>query len=328
MLRRGFRIAIAALLFFWILGVWGVHLPIAQSVTRSILRILLTIVIGYVVWEVINAYIERKLKTIQAGPEGGGAGGNRFRTLVQLARKFIMVVLFTMVALIVMSSMGIEIAPLLAGAGVVGLAIGFGSQALVKDIVSGVFFLMDDAFRIGDYIDTGSLKGVVEHISIRSLRLRHHRGMVHTIPFGDLKQVTNWTRDWVIMKLIFRVPYDTDVNQVAKIVKKMNKRISADPEMGPKLLDKIKSQGVSELDDSAMIMRIKFKTKPGEQFSIRKEVYKQLREEFAKAGIEFATRKVMVQMPPGAEGSEEFKQKAAAAAQAVLAAEEAGAKKK
>lgn len=203
----------------------------------------------------------------------------------------------TMVSLIVLSSIGIEIGPLLAGAGVIGLAVGFGSQTLVKDIVSGVFFLIDDAFRIGDYIDTGSLKGVVEHISIRSLRLRHHRGMVHTIPFGGIKHVTNWTRDWVIMKLGFRVPFDTDVDQVRKIVKKINQRISADPEMGSKLLDKIKSQGVKEYDDSAMVMRIKFKTKPGEQFSIRKEVYKQLHERFAKARIEFATRKVMVQIP-------------------------------
>jgi small-conductance mechanosensitive channel len=303
--------------------VWGVELPIAREVADSILKILLTVVLGYVVWEVINAFIERKLQTIQAGPEGGGAGGNRFRTLVQLARKFILVVLVIMVSLIVLSSMGIQIGPLLAGAGVVGLAIGFGSQALVKDIFSGFFFLVDDAFRIGDYIDTGSLKGVVEHISVRSLRLRHERGMVHTVPFGGLKQVTNWTRGWVIMKLEFRVPFDTNVDQVRKIVKKINTRISTDPELGPKLLDQIKSQGVKEYDDSAMVMRIKFKTKPEEQFSIRKAVYTQLREEFAKAGIEFATRRVMVQMPPDLEEREDVKQKVAAAAKVAPEAQEA-----
>jgi small-conductance mechanosensitive channel len=322
-LRRGFRFAIAALLFFWILGVWGIELPIAESVAESILKILLTVVLGYVIWEVINAFIERRLKTIQAGPEGGGAGGNRFRTLVQLARKFVLVVLITMVSLIVLSSMGIEIGPLLAGAGVVGLAIGFGSQALVKDIVSGVFFLMDDAFRIGDYIEVGSAKGVVEHISIRSLRLRHHRGMVYTIPFGGLKEVKNLTRDYIIMKLEFRVPFDTDVDKVRKIIKKINKSISAHEELGPKLLGKIKSQGVKEYDDSAMVMRVKFTTKPGEQFQIRKEVYKQLREQFAKAGIEFATRKVMVQIPPEVEMNEETKKAAAAAAQAAVDAQQA-----
>ena len=305
---------------------WGIELPIAISVTNSILRILLTVVLFYVAWEMINVFIERKLKTMKTGPEGGGAGGNRFRTLMQLSRKFILVVLLTMVSLIVLSSLGIEIGPLLAGAGVVGLAIGFGSQALVKDIVSGIFFLMDDAFRIGDYIEVGSAKGVVEHISIRSLRLRHHRGMVYTIPFGGLKEVKNLTRDWVIMKLKYRVPYDTDVDKVRKIVKKINKRIMADEEMGPMLLGKVKSQGVAELDDSAMIMRIKFTTKPGEQFMIRKEVYKQLREEFKKAGIEFATRQVMVHMPPEFQGKEEARKAAGAAAEAVVAAEEAALK--
>ena len=91
---------------------------------------------------------------------------------------------------------GVQIAPLVAGAGVVGLAIGFGAQTLVKDIISGMFFLLDDAFRVGEYIESGSIRGTVEHISIRSLRLRHHRGALHTIPFGSLDTITNYSRDW------------------------------------------------------------------------------------------------------------------------------------
>ena len=201
--------------------------------------------------------------------------------------------------------------PLLAGAGVVGIAIGFGAQTLVRDIVSGVFFLLDDAFRLGEYIEVGEIRGTVENISIRSLRLRHHRGALHTVPFGEIQHLTNHSRDWVIMKLQFRVPYDTDLQKVKKIFKKIGAEMAADPVMGPNLLDPPKSQGVLEMDDSAMIIRAKFMAKPGEQFVIRRELYQRVQKEFEAAGIEFARRQVSVYVPPGTPPE----QAAAAAAQ-------------
>ena len=193
---------------------------------------------------------------------------------------------------------------MIAGAGIVGLAIGFGAQTLVKDIISGVFFLIDDAFRVGDYVETAGQRGTVEQISIRSMRLRHHRGPVHTIPFGDMATVTNYSRDYHIMKLNIRVRYDTDVDKVRKIIKKINKAIQKDEHLGAGLLGKIKSQGVREMDDSAMIMRIKFKTIPGQQFLVRREVYKRVQEAFREAGIEFAHRNVTVYLPPETDTSE------------------------
>jgi small-conductance mechanosensitive channel len=231
--------------------------------------------------------------------EEGGAGGSRIATLLLLLRKFMLVVIIVMAVLIVLSALGVNIGPLIAGAGVFGLAIGFGAQTLVKDIISGVFFLMDDAFRVGDYLECSGTKGSVEHISLRSLRLRNPRGQVYFIPFGDIKLVTNLSRDYVIMKLDFRVRYDADVEKIRKIIKKkVYNVIAADPDLGPKLLEPIKSQGVRELDDSAMVMRVKYKTKPGDQFAIRKEVYRLMQEAFKKAGIEFAHRNVTVYMPP------------------------------
>ena len=112
-------------------------------------------------------------------------------------------------------------------------AIGFGAQTLVKDIISGVFFLADDAFRVGEYIDVGDVMGTVEHISIRSLRLRHHRGPVHTIPFGEIQHLTNFSRDWAIMKIEFRLPFDADLEKVRKIIKKVGQTLMADPVHGP-----------------------------------------------------------------------------------------------
>ena len=112
-----------------------------------------------------------------------------------------------MTILIALSNTGFDITPLLAGAGVLGIAIGFGAQSLVKDVVSGIFFLVEDAFRVGEYLNINETVGTVEKISLRSMQLRHHNGPVHTIPFGEIPKVTNMSRDWVIMKLKWTLPF-------------------------------------------------------------------------------------------------------------------------
>ncbi|MGD8295192.1 MAG: mechanosensitive ion channel family protein [Desulfobacterales bacterium] len=303
MIGGGLRIALAAFVFLYLLEIWGLNIEFGIAVTKAASNILIVVLICYVLWEVISAMIQRRLATEMPEDdeemEEGGAGGSRIGTLLLLFRKFLFAVIIVMATLIVLSSIGVNIGPLIAGAGVIGLAIGFGAQTLVKDIIAGVFFLMDDAFRVGDYIETAGTKGTVDHISLRSLRLRHPRGMVNTIPFGDIGIVTNMSRDYIITKLDFRVRYDTDVEKVRKIIKKkVYEPIRQNEELGPKLLDKIKSQGVRQMDDSAMIMRVKYKTEPGQQFIIRKEVYRLMQEAFAEEGIEFAHRNVTVYMPP------------------------------
>ncbi len=304
-LRTALRLALAVLLFFWILDIWNLDLPIGEAVVRTLIKILVVVLICYVAWGLVNAAIMRRMRDEMPEEdeeqEEGGAGGSRIATLLLLLRKFMLVVIIVMASLIVLSALGVNIGPLIAGAGVFGLAIGFGAQTLVKDIISGVFYLMDDAFRVGDYLEVSGTKGTVEHISLRSLRLRNPRGQVYFIPFGDLKLVTNLSRDYVIMKLDFRVRYDADVEKIRKIIKKkVYQKIAEDPELGPKLMEPIKSQGVREMDDSAMVMRVKYKTKPGDQFAIRKEVYHLMQEAFREEGIEFAHRNVTVYMPPEA----------------------------
>jgi small-conductance mechanosensitive channel len=307
------RIALAAYVFFYLLEIWGIDIQIGRAVARTAFNILIAVLICYVMWEVTSTAIQRKLAEempeTDEDMEEGGAGGSRVGTLLLLLRKFILAVLIVMATLIMLSSIGVNIGPLIAGAGVIGLAIGFGSQTLVKDVIAGLFFLLDDAFRVGDYIETAGTKGMVQHISLRSLRLRHPRGMVNTIPFGDIGIVTNMSRDYIITKLDFRVRYDTDVEKVRKIIKqKVYEPIMQNEELAPKLLDKIKSQGVRQLDDSAMIMRVKYKTAPGQQFEIRKEVYRLMQEAFAGEGIEFAHRNVTVYMPPETTGTQPGRQ--------------------
>jgi len=198
--------------------------------------------------------------------------------------------------LAVLGELGVNILPLVAGAGVVGLAIGFGAQTLVKDIVSGVFFLIDDAFRKGEYVDIGSVKGTVEKISIRSMQLRHHRGPLNTVPFGEISHVTNFSRDWAIMKLPLRLTYDTDAEKVRKMIKKLGQELLADPELGPQFLQPLKSQGVVQMEDSAQIMSIKFMTRPGDQWVLRRVIFAKIRELFEKNGIRFANREVTVRL--------------------------------
>ena len=302
LMKRVLRILLVALMFFVILRLWGIDLPVGRLFTATALKIVLLLLLGFVAWQYTKARIDRRLR--EEMPDGdaeleeGGSGGSRVGTLLVLLRKFILSVLFLLISLIILSSLGMEIGPLIAGAGVIGLAIGFGAQTLVRDILSGVFYLIDDAFRVGDYIESAGTKGTVEQISLRSVKLRQPKGMVDTIPFGDMGTVTNFSRDYIISKLEFRVRYDTDIDKVRKIVKTINKELQKNEEIARVLLDPIKSQGVRQLEDSAMIMRVKFKTIPGEQFGVRREVFKRIQEAFKENGIEFAHRDVTVYLPP------------------------------
>jgi small-conductance mechanosensitive channel len=217
-----------------------------------------------------------------------------------MLRKFIGTVLVTMVIMITLSSIGVDIAPLLAGAGVVGLAIGFGARKLVTDIFSGFFYLVDDAFRIGEYLKSGSNSGRVEKTTLRNLFLRHHRGMLQIIPYGDLGPITNFMRGGLIEKFNLQLPYDTDIDKVRKIIKKVGQKMLQDEELGPDFIQPMKSQGVREVGDSVMTFRVKFTAKPGKQFVIRREAIKRITKALEKEGIYYAHRKVIVDLPPSA----------------------------
>jgi small-conductance mechanosensitive channel len=230
--------------------------------------------------------------------EGGGAAGTRLQTFGPVLRNFLFVAVITVAAMVCLSSLGVDIGPLLAGAGVIGIALGFGAQTLVRDIISGVFFLAEDAFRVGEYIEIGNTRGTVEGIAIRSLKLRHHRGPVHTVPFGEIKQLTNHSRDWVIMKLEFLLAFDTDLRKVKKMVKEIGKELTAHPELGHALLEPVKSQGVRRMEPTGMVIGLKFMAKPGsEVFMLRREVYQRVRDAFEENGIQFARPQVMVAAP-------------------------------
>ena len=206
-------------------------------------------------------------------------------------------VLLVTVSLVVLSSLGVDIGPLLAGAGVVGLAIGFGAQKLVSDVFSGFFYLLDDAFRVGEYIQAGSVSGAVESITLRNVMLRHHRGMLQIVPHSDLGSITNFMRGGIIVKFNLEFPYDANVDRIRKVIKKVGQKMLDDEEFADDFINPVKSAGVREIKGSVMTIRVKFKAKSGTHFVIRREAYRRITEALNAQGIFYAHRKVIVELP-------------------------------
>jgi small-conductance mechanosensitive channel len=326
-LIRNMRVILGLFVVLILAQIWGLDLhnvaaaSMSERVADALFEIVVTLILAWAVWgfvkSMITYYAPHEGIDVDQMVEGeaGGTGLSRAQTLLPLFRKFILITLIVIVTLVVLSSLGVSIGPLIAGAGVIGLAIGFGAQTLVRDIISGAFFLADDAFRLGEYIDVGVAKGMVERISVRSFRLRHHNGPINTIPFGEVQKVTNFSRDWVMMKLQMRVPSDTDLEKLRKVVKKVGQQMMEEPEFSANLLQPVKSQGVYRMDDDgAFVIRVKFMCKPGEQFVLRREVFRRVQEAFAANDIHFAPKRVMIDA--GATASEKEIAAAAIAAEA------------
>ncbi|HSE78685.1 MAG TPA: mechanosensitive ion channel family protein [Alphaproteobacteria bacterium] len=306
-LDRGMRLVLFAGALWLLTWAWGVDMhammagdSMGPRLVRQAFSAIVIVLVADFAWHVLKTWIDRTLATTQdtAGEDVQEARRRaRIRTLLPIMRNAVLAVLLVMTVLMVLASIGVEIAPLVASAGVVGLAVGFGAQTLVKDIISGVFFLLDDAFRVGEYIVSGSYKGTVESFSLRSIKLRHHRGPLYTVPFGALGAVQNMSRDWVIEKLSVGVTYDTDLDKLKKVVKQISKEIMENPELAKDILEPLKLQGVEKMGDFAIDMRMKFKARPGQQFTVRRLIFAKLKKAFAENGIHFAYPTVQIAGP-------------------------------
>jgi small-conductance mechanosensitive channel len=268
-----------------------------RTLARSSLATAVTLFLAFVAWELVDFFTRAKpasASDVAAAGEGSGSG-SRLATMLPLLRVVLAITIGVLALLIVLSEMGVNIAPLLAGASVFGLALSFGSQALVRDIVSGIFYLSDDAFRIGEYIDCGKAKGSVEGFTLRSIRLRHQNGQVHTIPFGQLGQITNFSRDWATVKFNLRFKRDTDLEKLRKTVKKIGDQMQADPEFANDFIAPLRMQGVADILDNAILVRFKFTVKPIQPSYVQRVAVKTMVTTFPSVGIEFADSMVAVQ---------------------------------
>ncbi len=307
------RTLMFAVFMLVISDVWGVRFEdlamsgMGAQAASHLFGGLYVFIAGYLVWELVTLFINHKLaaertasgidlNNEESGGEGGGAGASRLSTILPLVRFVLQGLIITITLLAGLGSLGVDTTPLLAGAGIVGIAIGFGAQKLVTDVISGIFYLIDDAFREGEYLSIGTTVGTVEKISLRSFQLRHHRGALHTIPYGQIPTLTNYSRDWVIMKLRFTVPFDTDLTKVKKIFKKIGQEMLEIPEYKEDFLQPFKSQGALEVDDVGIVIRGKFMAKPGTQFVLRREINQRIQQAFDENGLQFARKEVRVRI--------------------------------
>lgn len=274
----------------------------------------LVVCLGYCIFELISIWIqstfERPRVNTMPGDDEDVAPASRLSTVVPLLQGAVGFTILAVTVLVAISKLGVDITPVLAGAGILGLAISFGSQSLVRDVVAGIFYMADDAFRVGEYIEAAKLRGTIEKISIRSMRLRHHNGHVHTIAFGQLGFVTNFSRDWVTMKFNLRLNKSSDFEAVRKVTKRLGQELLLDEEYGSEFIQPLKLQGLAEVADTALVFRFKFTVKPGKSTVVQRLAMKRILKAFAENGIEFANNAVFVQ----SDESDHSMKRAAAAA--------------
>ncbi len=310
--------AVSLLLWGWNLDVGALA---AQDDTftrllRGALHAFIILLVADLAWDLLKALADNALARSQpaAGLEPDEMRRRaRLRTLLPIGRNLALIVLVVMAGLMALSALGVEIAPLIASAGVVGVAVGFGAQTVVRDIISGMFYMLDDAFRIGEYIQSGNYKGTVESFSLRSIKLRHQRGPLYTIPFGSLGAVQNMSRDWVIVKDVIGISYDSDIDKAKKLIKQIGLELAQDPDLAHSILQPLKMQGVEEFSDYGIRIRTKMMTRPGEQFVIRRRANAMIKKAFDANDIRFA--RPTVQVAGGAAGESEA---TSAAAQRIL----------
>jgi small-conductance mechanosensitive channel len=305
LLDRGLRALIITFAVLWLARMLGVEAHAMMSgsesvvgrVARGILGGIVILLVADLVWQLVKTYIDGKV--MQSLPAAGEtdeirASRARLQTLLPIFRNILAVVIGIIAIMMVLSGLGVQIGPLIAGAGVVGVAVGFGAQTIVKDVISGIFYLWDDAFRIGEYIESGRYKGVVESFSLRSVKLRHQRGPLATIPFGSLGAVNNMNRDWAIDKIIVKVTYDTDLVKMKRIIKDIGQRLLEDPELAPSIIQTLKMKGVEQFGDFALEIRLAVTAKPNDLSVIRRNALALIKQAFDDNGIQFAFPTVQV----------------------------------
>jgi len=288
-----FLIVVIALLF--LLEAWGLDAfawfgrgQLGARLLGSLVSMTLTVVIALAVWELSNAAIARHLAKLSRDAQA--ARSARVRTLLPMLRTVLSAAIIVFVALNVLTEIGVNVAPLIAGAGVIGIAVGFGAQTLVRDVITGAFLLFEDAIAVGDVVQLSSLSGVVEQLTIRSIKLRALDGSVHIIPFSAVTTVTNMTRDFGFAVLDVVVAYGEDTDRVADALRQIATEVRAEAKCAPQIRDDIEIMGVDKMTDTGVTIRARIKTDPAARWAVGREFNRRIRQRFEELGIEMATQ--------------------------------------
>lgn len=261
-------------------------------------RILLIIILAWAVLHAIDRGIPR-LREYMVGRQQRTEDGQRIRTLSRVIRYTLTVILSVITGLLVLGEFGISVAPILGAAGVVGIAVGFGAQSLVKDYFTGFFLLLENQIKIGDVVEAGGKSGLVEEVTLRYLRLRDYSGNVHFIPNGVISVVTNMSVDFANAVVDVSVAYGEDIDRVLAIMNSVAETMREDAVLGEKIIEPLEIAGVDQWADSAIVIRCRFKVAPLEQWTIRREYLRRLKQAFDQSGIEIPFPHLKLVYQPG-----------------------------
>lgn len=273
-----------------LLEVWGfgtltwLFSDAGSDVVGSVLTVAVVVAITVGIWELISLMIERSITETDA--EGNPKLSNRTRTLLNITRNFLLVFLALIAIFLILSELGLNVAPLLAGAGVIGLAIGFGSQKLVQDIITGLFMLLGDTIRVGDVVEVGGRAGVVEQVTMRTVALRDLAGNVHTIPYSAIDTIMNYTKDYSYALLDIAVAYRENIDEVIQVLRDVGAEMNRDPGYRRNILEPLEILGVDAFAESGVVIKLRFKTRPLFQWVIAREFRRRVKNRFDQLGIE------------------------------------------
>ncbi len=274
---------IAVILFVYTLSVTWEFMSLAfikGEVIGNILSLCLVVIVAITIWEIINSYLENMIHTADRQER------NRLRTLLPIVRNVAFMVFSVMFTLVVLSELGIDILPLLAGAGILGIAIGFGAQTVVKDFLTGFTIILEDLIQVGDVASLGGKLGVIEKITIRKVQLRDLSGIVYTVPFSDVGIIENWTKDFSFYPLDIGVAYREDTDEVVKLLKEVDEDLRNDDYFKKYILEPLEILGVDAFADSAVIIKARIKTKPIRQWEVGREFNRRMKYKFDEHGVE------------------------------------------
>ncbi len=296
-----------------LLQVWGLGSvaffwrdPLGNRIISAALTVAIAAILAIAVWEGTNTGIERQLEHLSSDNQPVRAA--RLRTLTPILRTALLVVILLVFGMTVLSEIGVNIAPLLAGAGIVGVALGFGSQKLVQDFITGIFLLLENAMQVGDTVTVAGLSGTVEMLSIRTLRLRAGDGSIHIIPFSSVTTVNNANRDYANASVAVGVGYDADTDRVSALLGEIVRDMREDPSFAPLMLGDLSLWGVDELGDFAVTIKGQVRTTVGGRWPVQREILRRVKKRFEAEGIDipYPTRTVL---QPDAKGSEDWGEK-------------------
>lgn len=261
-----------------------------EHLITSALRILLILAVAWAAMFAIKFAMRRLTQTLiqrgQAAGEVPTESAKRVETLVRLLRQGVLIVLWVMVLLIILREVGVEITPILASAGIVGLAVGFGAQNLVRDVISGFFMILENQVRVGDVAIVNGTGGVVEKVSFRTVVLRDLSGVVHVFPNGSVSTLSNMTKEWSGYVLNMGVAYKEDVDKVMDVMRQVATEMRGDEYYGALMIQDIEIFGVDDFADSAVVIKARLKTKPIKQWEVGREYRRRLKQAFDREGIE------------------------------------------